>query len=439
MNQEQIAQRALDLHASGKTHEASKFISDKCGDAELSLPVAIAMARMATDIMRHDLSANYWAACHRLDPSNIAFRVNVAASLHEIGDKTTAIKVAKAAIDIAPNNTDALNIMGVITGDTTWYKKALKANPKNFNALNNLAQHCKKAERRRLLKRALEIAPNDMSINVGYALTLFGMGRHADAWPHYEYRLQNQRFSAIYLTEAKRWRGENLTCHSITVFAEQGVGDECMFLTGLGALRGASRVVVACDERLVDLVARAYPWADVVPCIERINNGRKERRADIPDTDYWMPAGDLWRHGNERGVSLHTDRAVEVPDNAIGLCWRSGLAGRPAWPGIDWAEKLVKQNPDKVFINMQYKATKEELERMTEIDNFHVVDGDLFMDIELNVAIANSCSLCVGPATAPMMFARCSGNDVRFVTGCKPWWANMWPGVRWCGLGDVFG
>lgn len=430
MTPKQIATKALKLHAKHKSAEAAKLLHKHFDVKNPNIHIVEAMAQMMTSINDHHQAYSLWGLCIKIDPTRAFYHVNFAACMNEIGMKAEAKAVAENLVKLAPNYSDAHNILGCITGEQKHYRRALAIDPSNFHALNNLSFFVEGKERRDLLLRAIKLAPDHASINVWLALSYFEENDFETGWPYYEKRLSEQKHTADYETNATRWQGEPLDGKSITVFAEQGVGDEVMFLTALGGLRNAARVIVACDHRLVGLVASAYPWVSVVPCLERIDQGRRVRGIN-EKTDYWLPMADLWRYFDERENSLYTDKRVDVPSGSIGIAWRSGGNNRGEWPGAGWAEKLVRKNPDKTFVNMQYKITDDDRERLGAYGNFMEVDGDLFNDIELNCAIALSCERVIGLASAPTMFARSCGARVAFICGGLPWWSHKWD-VEWC-------
>ena len=57
------------------------------------------------------------------------------------------------------------------------------------------------------------------------------------------------------------WSGEILEGRSILVFAEQGIGDQVMFMSLLPDLiRICDNIFVECDARLVRLFQRSFPF-----------------------------------------------------------------------------------------------------------------------------------------------------------------------------------
>ncbi len=416
-------QTALDLHNAGRTHDAALMLDT----LDPSLPVEQVRAMIASDIGRNDIAVQHWSNCALLKPGHHDFWYNWALCLDKCDRRGDAIERCEDALRRFPDSDQLWVLSGILTGNAECYRKALSINPDNATAMTNLAGFSCPTKALQLFRRAVELEPTNPHANTGLAYELFARGDIAAGWQHYEYRKMDYTASAVIHTTAKPWAEEPVSGKSFVVIGEQGIGDECMYLTGLEVLRGAKSVSVACEPRLVDYVQRAYPWASVTAHHSEKIGDTVQRTCEV-DADYYLPCGDLWRYGNQRTNSLAVAEPMRFERPTVGICWRSGFGGRKPWPGIDWAVALVRDNPHRQFVNMQYGVTPDELAQLQAYDNFLNLDVDLYNDVGVNCEIALGCDYVLGPATAPMMFAKCSGANAVFCE-LSYWWRDMAGGM----------
>ena len=91
------------------------------------------------------------------------------------------------------------------------------------------------------------------------------MGILEKGWEYFEsgfdYRIPfNKKRQPDRIFSVPMWLGEEGSQNSLLVWAEQGIGDEILFMSLLKDLSTKLiQVIVECDERLVSIVKRSYP------------------------------------------------------------------------------------------------------------------------------------------------------------------------------------
>jgi ADP-heptose:LPS heptosyltransferase len=218
------------------------------------------------------------------------------------------------------------------------------------------------------------------------------------------------------------------------------------------AIARGGEVVVECAPRLVSLFQRSFPQTRVVPAhywpaeegiepfdiacpfgtLGRLFRGNKD---SFPDhSGYLVPDPEL--------VDMFRKRLSEAgPGPYVGLCWRSGLAGAyrtEYYSTIEDMQTLYKVD-DVTFVNLQYDARPEELEKAKSafgIDLVHWDDVDLKNDLEKAAALTRCMDLVVSPATSVSAMAGAIGvetiefrpfpvPETYFKNGRCPWFPSV--------------
>src|SRR3546814_903831 len=284
----------------------------------------------------------------------------------------------------------------------------------------------------RLARRCLTAHPG--TADVGYALAELelAIGDLRHAWQFYEHRLA--RASATPRTNLPpRWAGPGTGCGRLLVVAEQGIGDELLFLSCLpDLLHDVADPVIELDVRLHALFRRSFPGIALVPrqsvCGGRgeaavdyagirrehgVTHGvfagslpglyRAERDRPATRARYLVPDPDALAEWRERLAALG-------PEPKVGVCWRSMLATavRSTYyaPLAAW-EPLLGLSGIR-FVSLQYDECRDELAafRMrTGIEVWRPEDLDQMNDLDRAAALISALDAVVSAPTAVCMAA----------------------------------
>ena len=180
----------------------------------------------------------------------------------------------ESALQINPADAKAHFNLGNVSKDraqpteaSACYRRAIYIDPQLSEAHINLGvvlqQLGRLTEAEASHSRAIEIRPNDPEVHFHRSLTRLLSGDFARGWEEYEWRWRYDMAPRKF--PAPIWDGRGQAGKSILVYAEQGIGDEIMFASCLPDLvSSAGQCLIECDPRLVPLLARSFPMADVV-------------------------------------------------------------------------------------------------------------------------------------------------------------------------------
>lgn len=269
------------------------------------------------------------------------------------------------------------------------YRAALAVRPDFPEALSNLADLLANdgalEEARTLYDQALKTSGNHPQIRLNRAVLHFLMGNLAEGWRDYEARAAIPNKVPVTDLKLAEWRGTPIKRGRLLVRAEQGVGDQLMFMSLLpDLLAREEQVVLECESRLVPLAARSFPKALVRPQSLSTVNG-------VVKADYaWLRKeggvsavtlmGTLARWLRKNLDDFPKENVFLVPDSqerahwknifaglgaapAIGICWRSSkLGGHRSIqfaPPEAWGAFL--RDLPGALVSCQYDATPEEI------------------------------------------------------------------------------
>lgn len=136
------------------------------------------------------------------------------------------------------------------------------------------------------------------------------------------------------------WDGSDPAGKTILVWMEQGLGDQLLFFSLLAdLLHFGAHCLVECEWRLVPLLARTFPGAEVVPCKDP-----PDPLTQQPDIDFQIPVGSLARWFRPSLESFPRRHGYLVPDPVCAGQWRERLEklGEGAKVGICWRSGTTK-------------------------------------------------------------------------------------------------
>lgn len=208
------------------------------------------------------------------------------------------------------------------------------------------------------------------------------------AWPNYHWRHQwRDRWGGEPVQP--EWQGEPLAGKSIFVYAEQGVGDQVMFMALMPVLLATgARVVLECDPRLVALFARSFPDVHCVP----VEKPPVAATLD-PDIDFHVAmgslAGWLWQdfqaQPRQRYIEADAARTAHLRETyqagdavrLIGISWGSPLGKLGPVKSIALADmQALFALPGTRFVDLQYGDTQGEREALARECGVQLVHDD---------------------------------------------------------------
>ena len=280
-------------------------------------------------------------------------------------------------------------------------------------------------------EQALSHAPGDMALRYRFSLYLLAGGRLERGWHLHDCLWSMpEGIRRDGLDPAQRWHEGSFYGGRLLVLAEQGVGDEVLFLSCLPELVDAVNdrhgdLIVECDPRLVAPLTRCWPTALVHAFDRRFENGRAVHRYD------WIPDDrqpDRWLDGN--GLMPRFRRCIDACDAAdrqwlapdpprvvtmrerlsalggglkVGVSWRSrtlkGFRGIH-YPGLAAMAALLSVEGVH-FVSLQYgdgwrdelAAAEAPVTIIEDLDTTQDIDGVLALIAALDLVICPSSTL----------------------------------------------
>lgn len=422
-----VLQAMGDVRRAGSAFGRALALSPAFPEAASHLGVHAQMAH------RYVPAANWHFRAVRLDPASANFRNNLGTTLERMSRFDEADRAYRVGAALDPTSSpDLLNNLGTMARLNGDLKSAY-----------------------RWVGRALAVAP-------GYALAAWNRGllalRWGDletGWAGYERRFQAPQLQPPRAIRLPLWRGEPLGGRRLLVWAEQGVGDEMMFASRLGPLeRADGTVVLEVDHRLVDMMARAFPWAEVRATAGR-PGGPEER--DPSDCDLQLPLGSIparligrladfadttpgYLSPTPERRALWRERVNALPAGLhVGIAWRSQVTDAyrtSAYTTLpDWLPVL--RVPGVQGVTLQHGDCAAELAALRDAHGLSLhrwEDLDLRDDFEGVAALIANLDLVICPATSVGELAgslgvptwRLCGPDWTLLgAATRPWYPTM--------------
>lgn len=397
---------------------------------------------------------------------------NYATALREDGKYDEAIELLQDVLPIFPKSELLWNTLGSIVSfrdgpghAIIFYEECLKINPKNDQALNNIAPsyfsvgQIDKAEE--AIRASINLSPNTMYQHMFLSNLLLQTKRLTEGWDEYRWSHYGNNFDlTVKHNNIPYWNGEDLKGKKIFVFAEQGIGDEILFSwLYKNLIRDAEKVGIACQKRLLPLFRNSFPEAQVERYMFQANREMDIEFMVFPDFnvsefDYQCTAGEIARYywkeyediePNSEPILIPTKEKIDhwrkeveklSHDISVGIAWRSGVRfanrARNYAELMDWVPILKQKNIN--FVNVQYgdcQAELDELESKTGIKIHNFKDLDLKDDFDGTTAMMQSLDLVMGPASAPLMQSTLSGVESWYFLSKVPFWTFGDEYPRW--------
>lgn len=423
------------------------------------------MGMMASEMSLFSTAEKIWANVIQINPNEFNHYKSYINSMLAQNKIDEASQVLGAIGEKYQSKSEFWEILATIYDLNNIYQPAidsylmgLEIDPENVNCLGGLATIFKDSvDAEPLWQKALSIDNGNPENHIGYAFHLFSQGRLEEAWDHYEYRLAPNRTKgqSINFPQApQKWQGEDLSSKSLLLCAEQGIGDEVLFMMIAKQLcEQAGTLYIAVEERLVSMLERAYPQAVVFAYDDTHICGRtirqfgnlKAGKSDLSTIDYFAPLMSALKYvwPTLNSIPVYTDgyltanadyaRSIKQqiddlgPGLKIGIAWSSMNVGQGRQGGYsklaDWYDVLTLK--DVHFINLQYGDVQAEIDfAKAEFDcNIIEIQGvDLKQDLEGNLAIMDGLDIVLGPGTSTSCLSAALGKETWLISYGRPFY-----------------
>jgi len=254
---------------------------------------------------------------------------------YRLGKFHEAKACALLAMEMAPSNPQSYINLAVIE-----------------KALHNLADAAKN------FRRALQLDGDNFFAHINLAQLSLMTGQFALGWQEYEWRWHDKNCHQEQ-PPLPLWDGECLPEQHLLLWADQGLGDQIMFLSLLNRI--PCRVTVKVDPRLQPLLpadigfmaadySGDYAEFDAHLSLGSLPYYFIHRFADFSPRDYFLTA-------DAKAVNLH-----EAEKRLVGFSWRGGRFGTEqglrSLPFSVWENLLTLDGIQ--WVNLQYDTTEEE-------------------------------------------------------------------------------
>ena len=350
----------------------------------------------------------------RHDASNANTYSSLAVTFNDLANSEQAIHYANEAITHGAKGAVLVNSLNAI-GVAYRYKRCPNEALEFFN-------------------RALEVDPNAINIHKNRGHVLLDQGNLERGWAEYNWELKRTNVQQhLGQFPQKMWQLEPLCGKSLTILAEQGVGDEILFANIFhDVLSDTTECIIECDKRLIPLFSRSFPSVTFierkVPPSQQLVNNHSNFKASasqlatyyrndfskFPDKpSYLSAAPDRVEHWKQQLNVLN--------DNIkIGVCWRSSLVTTIRSKGYsslsEWGEIL--KIPGITFINLQYDECRKEIRQVEEEMGVTIYDMGIDMknDLDETAALTSALDYVISAPTAVASMAGALGKESLVVT-----------------------
>lgn len=388
-NGEILANLGAAHRAAGLLHEAVEIL----GEAILLTPknpsAHFNLANAYMDAGSVTLALNAYRRVIDLIPDHIAAHTTVAQLLRDAGENDAALEEFETIDRLAPDNPETLNAIAVLHAGRGqleaaegFLRRALALSPDDHEIATNLANILAKTFRTdealtlyagaldttpddpdllcnignaishrgdhpgatEKYRQALEIDPDHVDAHAGLANSFLADAQFGDGWAHF---LRRTSVLAIAAQLDRTPLPADLNGTRLTVFADQGLGDQIFFARYLRELRArGAHVTLQTDPRIADMLQRAGIADEISP------------DAGAPDADRVVSAGDLpfLLSCGDNSLPPPPFEIAALPEREEILRAQLAAFGPPPWIGVTWRagtpnmrQALLKEAPATLF------------------------------------------------------------------------------------------
>ena len=351
----------------------------------------------------------------RLFPNNSKIGFNLADAFVQVGRFKAAIPLLNQLIDNNLETTDALTLKAIIKREKREFNEAIK-----------------------LAKQALEISPNNVSAQWNLGLSLLLTKNYGEGWKRYDTGFLVGQRQACKLP-LPIWRGEPLQGKHILVAGEQGLGDQVMFTSHLNVLQElGAKVTLSCEPRLLELFKNSFKDIHVIES-KSLNN------CIALQHDFMIVVGSIYPVLSQLDVPMSPKKAYLFCQNTkpinsnklkVGFSWKGGANLKDNRKrSVDlkhWLELLSYK--DVELFCLQHKLSDREeniLSRNAQINLLEGISSD--NDIDQLIYTISQMDLVITVDNTVAHFAGALGIDTWCLIPFSPDWrwghegyANIW-------------
>ncbi len=356
--------QGLKLSSQGRHLEAISCFEQVLAADPNDSKTLFALGNTARALNLAEPAADFFRKVLALEPDRVEALVNLANLLRAQGQFEAAAALVEPALLRNPESPELLLTLGSVWREAgnplraaDYYRAALAVDPNYPAALVNQADLlCDQGDFEpalALYDRAIKADPVNAQARLNRAVLHFLTGNLKDGWRDYDARIAIPNKVPASSLKLAEWRGGPLKRTRLLVRAEQGVGDQIMFMSLVPDLLARAEaeggsVILECEPRLVALAERSFPLATVRP------QSLSTLHGTVTAGYGWLKAagganavclmGSLPRRLRPSLDSFPNDKSFLVADAAekahwaailaglgagprIGICWRSGKSG----------------------------------------------------------------------------------------------------------------
>jgi len=375
---------------------------------------------------------SYRAALAR-DVENWPALINLGACLREHGEVAEAAPLLRRAIALQPSAADSRYYGGLLAVDEGRHTDA-----------------------RRELDAALAADPEFAEAHVQRGFLLLAQQQFAAGWSDYAWRLRMLDWRRQHWDLQRPWNGASCPDATLLVRAEQGLGDQIMFMSCLAeATARVGRVILECDARLVPLAARAFAGLQILPSSGRREDAARRLPGGLPaealdtylgclpqflrsaKTDF--PGGSAYLVADPARVRVWREQLDAAARPLLGIAWRGGTpATRTQTRSLPLSALLAALPAGATLVSLQWDATEEECrqaERATGrrllrcVDAASDIDGvaALMSALDRVVTVCGSVAHLAGALGVPAEVLVPAVAEWRYLESgsTMPWYASV--------------
>ena len=249
----------------------------------LNPEVLHSIAQVATRLGMNDAAGKCLRQAHAAAPENLQILIEFAQTTALAGNQDEALGLLQSATTQHPGRPElwvalanVLRPLHRLEEAEAFLHEALRLKPNSVAARAGLADiWFDRADLPQAIEAydaAIKAAPKNAQLRLNRAVAQLHMGNTEQGWRDYEWRLklptqQVERRRAG--RPLRRWDGRPLNGKGLVICAEQGIGDQIFFASGVDAARqlgGDGQYYADCDPRASTSLC-AHLWWRSMPCL----------------------------------------------------------------------------------------------------------------------------------------------------------------------------
>ena len=215
------------------------------------------------------------------------------------------------------------------------------------------------------LLTAINLNQEDRIAPFNLAIAYLTAGEFKKGWEQFEYRWRFKNHEHILnWTTQPRWEGQDLSNKTLLIICEEGDGDNLQFIRFVNQINGT--IIIHTEPQLKKLFQESFTHTVI------------DNTEPIPYFDYWVPILSLAKIFNVTCDNLVVDtpylkpnqhtttewkKYLDLSKTKVGICWR----GRTKQFPFEYIFKMIKENPNYEWINLQSICTSDEGEQLQSI------------------------------------------------------------------------